>query len=72
MQARQHCAAPCAAAAESSEETMPAPKNAVSTAADDEKAEKIQAFLPPIETMAGDGQVILEKIRVAEYNGSPR
>lgn len=38
-------AAPCAAAAESSEETMPAPKNAVSTAADDEKAEKIQAFL---------------------------
>ena len=34
--------------------------------------EKIQAFLPPIETTAGDGLVILEKIRVAEYNGSPR
>jgi Predicted RNA-binding protein len=38
-------AAPCAAAAEPSEETAPVPKSTVPAAADDEQAEKIQAFL---------------------------
>ena len=34
--------------------------------------EKIQAFLPAIEDMVGDGLVTLEKVRVVKYGGSPR
>lgn len=34
--------------------------------------EKIQAFLPIIEAMVGDGLVTLEKVRVVRYSGSPR
>lgn len=34
--------------------------------------EKIQAFLPIIEAMVGDGLVTLEKVRVVKYSGSPR
>lgn len=34
--------------------------------------ERIQAFLPIIEAMVGDGLVTLEKVRVVKYSGSPR
>jgi hypothetical protein len=34
--------------------------------------EKIQAFLPAIEHMVGDGLVTLEKVHVVKYSGSPR
>jgi PII-like signaling protein len=34
--------------------------------------EKIEAFLPILETMVGDGLVTLEKVRVVKYSGSPR
>lgn len=34
--------------------------------------EKIEAFLPLLETMVGDGLVTLEKVRVVKYSGSSR
>lgn len=34
--------------------------------------EKIEAFLPILETMVGDGLVTLENVRVVKYGGSSR
>ncbi|MEJ1095332.1 MULTISPECIES: DUF190 domain-containing protein [unclassified Pseudoxanthomonas] len=34
--------------------------------------EKIEAFLPILETMVGDGLVTLENVRVVKYSGSSR
>jgi PII-like signaling protein len=34
--------------------------------------EKIEAFLPILEPMVGDGLVTLEKVRVVKYSGSSR
>lgn len=34
--------------------------------------EKIEAFLPILETMVRDGLVTLEKVRVVKYSGSSR
>jgi hypothetical protein len=34
--------------------------------------DKIEAFLPTLEGMVGDGLVTLEKVRVVKYSGSSR
>lgn len=36
-----------------------------------DKEDKINAFLPELDKMLGDGLVTLEKVRVIRYRGSP-
>ncbi|HUK83302.1 MAG TPA: DUF190 domain-containing protein [Verrucomicrobiae bacterium] len=37
-----------------------------------DKEEKINAFLPDLDQMVGDGLVTLEKVRVIKYQGNPQ